>query len=164
MSRGTPHRQPSSISLQTRRLNIYLAFSMLFLSEKGCCRFAATEVLRAATNNTIPFVLVPLDITSQYTISFSRLIPYTLPADAPATLGSFLSIILARPRSVLCSLGYTGDCFEMHDPFAAWYAVCQAANIEDVGQGVQTWQTGHREFLIERIGEWTKGTCVVDKR
>lgn len=161
MSQGTLHHRQNLISLRTRTQ--CLLFNILASSDNICCRFAATEVLRAATDNVIPFVLVPLDITSQYTISFSRLIPYTLPANAPPTLASFLGAILARPRSVLRSLGYLGDCFEMHDPFAAWYALCQAAN-EDEDQGGLKWQTRHREFLIERMGEWTKGMCVVDKR
>lgn len=124
--------------------------------------FAACEVLQAATASIVSFVLVPLDVTSRYAVPFSRLI-HTVEAGASPTLHAFLSTILTRPRAVLQALGYLADCFEMHDPFAAWYAVCHAinadSNVEDKG-----WTLVHREFSLERRGEWTKGMCVVDKR
>jgi len=47
----------------------------------------------------------------------------------------------------------------MHDPLAAYYVIDNTIN-----DHAQRWKTSKRVFLMERKGEWTKGTCVVDRR
>jgi inosine-uridine nucleoside N-ribohydrolase len=122
--------------------------------------FAAHEVLEAATRGVFRLTLVPLDITSQFSYPFSKLIPEL---QAPLRVQVFLSAILNRPRQVLRALGYNADCFEMHDPLAAQLAICIAAQ-EPASIGTQIWKTRKRRFVIERKGEWTKGMCVIDNR
>lgn len=102
------------------------------------------------------FVLVPLDISSQHTIPFDRLIPNTTANESP--LRQFLSALLSRPRKVLTALGLP-DAFEMHDPLAAWYLIRTSAADPEPG-----WGTVKRQFVVEKVGEYTKGMCVVDRR
>ncbi|KAG8983037.1 hypothetical protein FRB90_006357, partial [Tulasnella sp. 427] len=133
--------------------------------------YAVRHVLEEAQRIPKPFdfVLVPLDITSQHTIVFDRLIPRdVVDADGKATLSAvkekpieaFISTLLRRPRKVLHELGLTDD-FEMHDPLAAWYAIRSASRSPWKEEG---WRTIKRKFVIETTGEYTKGMCVVDRR
>ncbi|KZV84551.1 nucleoside hydrolase [Exidia glandulosa HHB12029] len=109
-------------------------------------------------SSALPLLVVPLDITSQHTVSFSALI-----LDDPKTLlQTFVSAILARPRRVLAALGYSGDVFEMHDPLAAYMVTMHAAQESDVL--LPGFRTTWRDFVIERAGEHTRGMFVVDKR
>lgn len=86
-------------------------------------------------------------------------------------LYDFLDAILAPSRVIMRNLGYTEDVFEMHDPLAAYYVIDNAAADHALLGGALSesnekprWKTLKRTFLMERTGEWTKGTCVVDRR
>ena len=130
-------------------------------------RYAAENVLQAATAQLFPLVLLPLDITSQHTIPFSTLIrPPTISEEEeePTSIRSFLNAMLSRPRIILRAFGLMGDVFEMHDPLAAWFVI-QHAEAGIAGTELRDgWETTRRDFVIERTGEWTKGMCVVDRR
>lgn len=57
----------------------------------------------------------------------------------------------------------------MHDPVAVWYAISQAAAIASTPSGstptlAAGWELKPRDFKIERVGEYTRGMCVVDRR
>lgn len=120
--------------------------------------YAATHIIKCAETGDFPFVLIPLDITSRQTIEFDRLIPNKDLSNA-TPIEHFLSTMLKRPRIVLRQLGLP-DHFEMHDPFAAWYT------LRTSGEGLcePGWGTVKRKFIIEKVGEYTKGMCVVDRR
>ncbi|KAG9051487.1 hypothetical protein FS837_006663 [Tulasnella sp. UAMH 9824] len=115
------------------------------------------------------FTLVPLDITSKHTIMFDQLIPRdVVDGEGKATqlaaqerpMEAFISTLLRRPRRVLSQLGLTDD-LEMHDPLAAWYVIRSPTAEIAKAEG---WGTIKRKFVIETIGEYTKGMCVVDRR
>lgn len=134
-----------------------------FFADPHAVRHVLDEVQRDP--RPFNFVLVPLDITSRHTIEFDRLIPRdVVDADGKATpvavaerpIEAFISTLLRRPRKVLKQLGLTDD-FEMHDPLAAWYVIRSAL-------GEEGWKTIKRKFVIETVGEYTKGMCVVDRR
>lgn len=100
--------------------------------------------------------MAPLDITTPHTIDFAHLIhdPETA-ADKQATpLREFTSAMLGRVRELMASFGLE-DAMEMHDPVAVWYAI---------SGGEKGWSTQERVFKVERVGEWTRGMCVVDRR
>lgn len=78
-------------------------------------------------------------------------------------LHDFLAAVLSRPRKVIRELGYHVDEFEMHDPLAAYYVVDKAMDHER-NNTEERWKLRRRAFLMERVGEWTKGSCVVDRR
>ncbi|KAG8982166.1 hypothetical protein FRC05_000308 [Tulasnella sp. 425] len=133
--------------------------------------YAARHVLEEVQKVPRPFefVLVPLDTTSQHIIVFDRLIPSdVVDGEGGATklavqerpIEAFISTLLRRPRKVLRQLGLTDD-FEMHDPLAAWYVIRSASAAAAKEEG---WQAIKRKFVIETIGEYTKGMCVVDRR
>jgi hypothetical protein len=96
--------------------------------------------------------ILQLDITTSHMIPFDQLIRST-PADRPGVLYDFLDAVLARPQRVMRDLGYSHNSFEMHDPLAAFYVVHTARSPED-----DRWQVVKRNFIIERHGEWTKGS------
>lgn len=58
----------------------------------------------------------------------------------------------------------------MHDPVAIWYALSVASLplIGADGSGSEAesvgWEIRQRDFKVERIGELTRGMCVVDRR
>jgi len=61
----------------------------------------------------------------------------------------------------------------MHDPLAAYYVIDKAMHhndCDDIGtitkknSAEERWKLGRRKFLMERKGEWTKGSCIVDRR
>ncbi|KAG8887962.1 hypothetical protein FRB99_004180, partial [Tulasnella sp. 403] len=131
--------------------------------------YAAQHVLDEARNKLFKLVLVPLDITSRHTILFDWIIPSDVAAkrdtleshganSAPTPVEGFISNLLRRPRVVLKQLGLP-DHFEMHDPLAAWYTIRTSGDTVEQG-----WGTVKRRFVIEKIGEYTKGMCVVDRR
>ncbi|KDQ15052.1 hypothetical protein BOTBODRAFT_109252, partial [Botryobasidium botryosum FD-172 SS1] len=121
--------------------------------------YAAHEVLKAATLNTIPFIQVPMDMTLQYGVPFDEMIP--LQSENNRILQNFISALLVRPRKVYETLGLADE-LHMHDPLAAWFTI-QHAQTDDL-RADQGWGIVQRTFLIERKGEWTKGMCVVDRR
>lgn len=104
--------------------------------------------------NTLPRPL-KLDVTTKHTVHFDKLIH--TPTDL--VLQDFLNAILGRPRKIMLDLGYKEDVFEMHDPLAAYYVIDNT-----ITDHAKRWKTSKRVFLMERTGEWTKGTCVVDRR
>lgn len=131
---------------------------------------------------TLPaFLLFPsihptqLDITTRHLIHFDKLIR-PLPPDTTteskitfSILQHFLNSILTRPRKILVDLGYTSDELEMHDPLAAYYVIDKAMHHDDdtstkKNSPGERWKLGRRTFLMERKGEWTKGSCIVDRR
>jgi hypothetical protein len=63
----------------------------------------------------------------------------------------------------------------MHDPLAAYYVIDKAMHydsddtstgtiIKKDSTGGERWKLSRRTFLMERKGEWTKGSCIVDRR
>ena len=117
--------------------------------------------------------MAPLDITTPHQIPFDDLIhpdfmplaDGTLPApsttDVPGPLKSFVSAMLVRVRGLQASFGLD-DAMEMHDPVAVWYALAHAGKAPlDMAD---EWELQDRDFKIERMGELTRGMCVVDRR
>ncbi|KAG8900221.1 hypothetical protein FRC00_013878 [Tulasnella sp. 408] len=126
--------------------------------------YAARHLLEEVQKVPRPFefILVPLDITSKHTIMFDQLIPRdVVDGEGKATqlavqerpMEAFISTLLRRPRKVLSQLGLTDD-LEMHDPLAAWYVIRSATTDIVKAEG---WGTIKRKFVIETIGEYTKG-------
>ncbi|EJT98988.1 nucleoside hydrolase [Dacryopinax primogenitus] len=121
--------------------------------------YAAQEVIQFPQ---LPLFLLPLDITVPHSVDFPILIPAhhdCSPSHTP--LQSFITAILTRPRNVMRMLG-EDDAFQMHDPLAAWFVI-QHADIQGTAL-VPGWKAHRRMFRLERIGELTKGMCVVDRR
>ncbi|WWC63154.1 uncharacterized protein I303_105754 [Kwoniella dejecticola CBS 10117] len=137
--------------------------------------FAANEILESCKAGLFQFILAPLDITTPHAIPFSDLIhPSVMPIPdsnglipakpAPTPLEEFVSAMLVRVRGLQASFGLE-DSMEMHDPVAVWFALAHASQkrnsppLEEEG-----WVLKARDFKIERIGELTRGMCVVDRR
>ncbi|KAG9016072.1 hypothetical protein FRB93_011546 [Tulasnella sp. JGI-2019a] len=118
--------------------------------------YAAQHVLDVVQRRPPPFdfALVPLDVTSQHTIGYGRLIS----DHETSPLRGFTSALLRRPRGIMRSLGLPDE-FEMHDPLAAWYVIKTCGEAPESG-----WVTMKRKFVVEKTGEYTKGMCVVDRR
>ncbi|WVR07374.1 hypothetical protein IAU60_004415 [Kwoniella sp. DSM 27419] len=134
--------------------------------------FAADQILNASKDGLIELVLAPLDITTPHAIPFSDLIHPSvmeIPDEDgnvpnkgdPTPLESFVSAMLVRVRGLQASFGLP-DSMEMHDPVAVWYALAQAQ--QGSGTPPDGWQVVQRDFKIERVGELTRGMCVVDRR
>ena len=115
--------------------------------------YAADEVLSAVRDGSFRLTMAPLDITTPHTIPFDDLIH----ENAETPLRAFSTAMLRRVRKVQASFGLS-DAMEMHDPLAVWYAI---ATSHGEAQG---WQMQSRDFAIERVGELTRGMCVVDRR
>ena len=142
--------------------------------------YAATMMLDACKRGEITLIMAPLDLTTPHTIPFSDLIdpstgrpPTSSPAASsssapngsdslpPGPLKTFVSTMLMRVRGLHVSFGLP-DAMEMHDPVAVWYAL---SNVErPAGQPGSEWRLRPRDFRVERIGELTRGMCVVDRR
>ena len=69
--------------------------------------------------------------------------------------------MLLRVRGLHASFGLP-DAMEMHDPVAVWFALSHAGLPPLVL--AEKWQLRPRDFKVERIGEYTRGMCVVDRR
>ncbi|KAF8604149.1 nucleoside hydrolase [Ceratobasidium sp. AG-I] len=133
---------------------------------------AVTFVMDAAKSERINLVLAPLDLTTSHAVPFSHLI-HPLLASGPLLSGpdlsiamtplrAFTSVILHRVRRVSRELGIP-DAFAMHDPLAVWVALAHAG----VPRGaplITGWGIEKRDFVIECLGHYTKGMCVVDRR
>ncbi len=110
-------------------------------------------------------VMCPLDITTPHSIPFSELIQdeSTPPSSRSGTpLRKFTTAMLGRVRGVMKSFGLP-DSMEMHDPLAVWYALTHAPGMA-LDQEQDGWRTVKRVFKVERVGELTRGMCVVDRR
>lgn len=118
---------------------------------------AAHIIEEAQKEGAFKFVLAPLDVTGKHSVPFDRLIP-DKPTSEATLAEEFLSTLLRRPRKFYQKLGLP-DAFEMHDPLAAWYLLRTSGDTSEAG-----WGTVKRKFVIERIGEYTKGMCIVDRR
>jgi inosine-uridine nucleoside N-ribohydrolase len=69
--------------------------------------------------------------------------------------------MLVRVRGLQESFGLE-DAMEMHDPVAVWYTIAHAGL--RTGETAKGWEVKGRDFKVERIGELTRGMCVVDRR
>ena len=135
--------------------------------------FAAQQVLDACKAGQFELIMAPLDITTPHQVPFDDLIhpglvsgpDGSVPAresdTPPSPLRAFISAMLVRVRGLQASFGLD-DAMEMHDPVAVWWALAQASRpVLDLAEG---WELQPREFKIERVGELTRGMCVVDRR
>lgn len=150
------------------------------------------EVLISPTTR-IPLervLLLPLDITSTHLLPFSSYTACIDPAfaiDRPSVptakthLTHFTSAFLRRTRGVMCAYGK--DAMELHDIAAVWAAIAYPPGLKGFAPG---WTVRRRLFQMERyampyaamhsrgilnqrtrihrIGELTRGMCVVDRR
>jgi inosine-uridine nucleoside N-ribohydrolase len=109
--------------------------------------------------------MCPLDITTPHTIPFSQLIHDAAisSCNPPGPLREFTGAMLIRVRELMKAFGLS-DGMEMHDPLAIWYAVANPPRRDLEGDGVDGWKTQKRLFKVERMGEYTRGMCVVDRR
>jgi len=131
---------------------------------------AVDEVLISPTTR-LPLarvLLLPLDITSIHLLPFSSYITRIDPAfaiDRPSIptaktpLTHFTSAFLRRTRGVMRAYGK--DAMELHDIVAVWAAIAYPPWPEVSAPG---WTARRRLFQMERIGELTRGMCVVDRR
>ena len=132
-------------------------------------------------------LLLPLDITSTHLLPFSSYTAHIDPAfaiDRPSVptaktpLTHFTSAFLRRTRGVMRAYGK--DAMELHDIAAVWAAIAYPPGLEG---SVPGWTIRRRLFQMERyavsyvlarnnestdrihrIGELTRGMCVVDRR
>ncbi|EIW67451.1 hydrolase [Tremella mesenterica] len=143
--------------------------------------YAATRLLDACRDGLFQLYMAPLDVTTPHQIPFSDLIhPAFLPSQGHTSAGDtarhmqltpireFVSAMLLRVRGLQASFGLQ-DALEMHDPVAVWFALAQAGveqgGVERYGHVLPNgWQAQGRTFTIERVGEYTRGMCVVDRR
>jgi len=132
--------------------------------------YAVDEVLISPTTR-LPLtrvLLVPLDITSSHLLPFAgytaRIDPAFV-ADQPSVptaktpITHFTSAIFRRARNVMRAYGQ--DAMILHDIVAVWAAIAHPPGLEGFAPG---WTARRRVFLMERIGERTRGMCVVDRR
>ncbi|KAI8993054.1 nucleoside hydrolase [Trametes punicea] len=122
------------------------------------------------------FILLPLDITTPHELSF----PYYKATVDPAfestsspsrpegkpPLVHFTSSFLERTREVMRDFGK--DAMELHDIAAVWCAIENPPMKDEHEHALPTlqhgWKATKRKFDIERVGELTRGMCVVDRR
>jgi hypothetical protein len=122
----------------------------------------------AAKSESINLILTPLDLTTSHDVPFSHLIHPLLMSgpllggsdlsNAMTPLRAFTSAILHRVRRVSRELGIP-DTFAMHDPLAVWVALAHAEIPRDATL-TSGWGAEKRDFVIECIGEYTKGESV----
>ncbi|KAA1473944.1 nucleoside hydrolase [Dentipellis sp. KUC8613] len=142
--------------------------------------YAVAEVLTPAPDGPhagIPLsrtLLLPLDITTQHELPFALYAARVDRAFAPAApstahgkppLAHFTSAFFQRTREIM--RGFGKDAMELHDVAAVW---CAAQNppvggAADAALGLAGgWEVSLRKFQMERIGQLTRGMCVVDRR
>ncbi|WVW85819.1 hypothetical protein I302_107857 [Kwoniella bestiolae CBS 10118] len=136
--------------------------------------FAASEMLEGCKAGLFELILAPLDITTPHAIPFSDLIHPSVVRipnsrgvivetdEEPSPLQAFVSAMLVRVRGLQASFGLE-DSMEMHDPVAVWYALAHAMQKRN-SPPLDGWKLTQRDFKIERIGELTRGMCVIDRR
>ncbi|TFY67928.1 hypothetical protein EVJ58_g1321 [Rhodofomes roseus] len=123
------------------------------------------------------FLLLPLDITTPHELPFPIYATQVDPTFENATtrpsqpkgkppLVHFTSSFLERTREIMVSYGK--DAMELHDIVAVWCAIANPpVEVETAGTLPKLepgWKASQRKFQIERIGEITRGMCVVDRR
>ena len=135
--------------------------------------YAASQVIDACKSGAFRLVMAPLDITTPHMVPFYRLLhpnfipledgslPKPIPGSTPSPLREFITHMLIRVRGLQKSFGLP-DAMEMHDPLAVWYAVAHAS-LPD-GKLAEGWKVTPRDFKVERVGEFTRGMCIVDRR
>jgi inosine-uridine nucleoside N-ribohydrolase len=126
--------------------------------------YAAQAILDAVNAGAFQMILAPLDITTPHQIPFDDLIHPSYPDNPDPSLTPLkhlTSAMLGRVRGLQASFGLP-DAMEMHDPVAVWYAIAHA-NLP-THQNAEGWVVRGRQFKVERVGELTRGMCVVDRR
>ncbi|KZT72099.1 nucleoside hydrolase [Daedalea quercina L-15889] len=123
------------------------------------------------------FVLLPLDITTPHELpfpvyaarvdqSFENATVRPSQAEGKSPLVHFTSSFLELTREIMVSYGK--DALELHDIVAVWCAIANPPlEIETTGAVPKLqpgWKASQRKFQIERVGEITRGMCVVDRR
>ncbi|CDO70597.1 hypothetical protein BN946_scf184656.g12 [Trametes cinnabarina] len=122
------------------------------------------------------FILLPLDITTPHELSFPYYKATVDPAfdsncspsrpDGKPPLVHFTSSFLERTREVMVEFGK--DAMELHDIAAVWCAIENPPVKDEHEDALPTlqdgWKASKRKFDIERVGELTRGMCVVDRR
>jgi inosine-uridine nucleoside N-ribohydrolase len=152
--------------------------------------FAADQILVGAQAGAFELIMAPLDITTPHQVPFSDLIHSSILAAAaqpgnaeklanggglegvktsptgehgePTPIQAFVGAMLLRVRGLQASFGLP-DAMEMHDPVAVWYAIAHGGSAR-LSQTVEKWGLRQRVFKVERVGELTRGMCVVDRR
>ncbi|RSH81396.1 hypothetical protein EHS25_006928 [Saitozyma podzolica] len=162
------------------------------VSEFNCFAdpFAAEQILTGAKEGKFELIMAPLDITTPHQVPFSDLIHPSIAAAAaaqggpakltngyplkgvktsptgehgePTPIQAFVGAMLLRVRGLQASFGLP-DAMEMHDPVAVWFAIAHAGATK-LSSSVDGWGLQKREFRVERVGEITRGMCVVDRR
>ncbi|KAI0247287.1 Inosine/uridine-preferring nucleoside hydrolase domain-containing protein [Lactifluus subvellereus] len=113
-------------------------------------------------------LLLPLDITASHLLPFAtynaRVDP-TFATETPSVpmgktpLTHFTSAFLLRTRKVMRAYGQ--DAMVLHDIAAVWGAIAHPPGLQGTAPG---WTVRRRLFRMERVGELTRGMCVVDRR
>ncbi|WWC71697.1 uncharacterized protein I206_105655 [Kwoniella pini CBS 10737] len=144
------------------------------VSEFNCFAdpYAANEILEGCKKGLFELILAPLDITTPHAIPFSDLIHPSIMSFPNKTeneiktnatpLELFISSMLVRVRGLQASFGLE-DSMEMHDPLAVWFTL-NHSNQKRNSNPLKGWELKQKDFKIERIGELTRGMCVIDKR
>ena len=129
----------------------------------------------ALQGRRLPIQVLALDITSDHTVPYSRLVKatYETPDDAPqgaSHLEKFIGTFLTHPRAFTNNMVAPEefhpdqhDLFQAHDPLAVAHAIFtplpSTGSIDADG-----WTHTPRRFQIETSGDLTRGFCVVDRR
>ncbi|SNX83085.1 related to Inosine-uridine preferring nucleoside hydrolase [Melanopsichium pennsylvanicum] len=119
----------------------------------------------------LPIRVLALDITSNHTVPYSKLVKatYETPHDTPSGashLEKFIGTFLTHPRAYTNNLVAPEefhpdqhDLFQAHDPVAVAHAIFTLPGMDGNG-----WTHVPRRFQIETSGELTRGFCVIDRR
>ncbi|KAJ1601258.1 hypothetical protein NDA14_000675 [Ustilago hordei] len=129
----------------------------------------------ALQGKRLPIQVLALDITSNHTVPYSRLVKatYETPNNTPqgaSHLEKFIGTFLTHPRAYTNNLAAPQefhpdkhDLFQAHDPLAIAHAMFtpmpSAGKIDGNG-----WKHAERRFQIETSGDLTRGFAVVDRR
>ncbi|THH32284.1 hypothetical protein EUX98_g1908 [Antrodiella citrinella] len=134
--------------------------------------FAVHDLLVSPTVNfpLSRFILLPLDITTPHEVSFPEYIArvdplfkdQVRPASGRNPLVHFTSAFFERTREVMLEFGK--DAIELHDIAAVWCAIAKPTLPDLPGNDDHSWKFNKRQFQIERVGEYTRGMLVIDRR
>ena len=106
------------------------------------------------TVRRLRFSLCPLDITNSHSLCQSRFEQVTASLqDSPLVrwTKAFLTPMWRRAAEF-------GGEFSLHDPLVVWFAETQDTMATEWGK---SWS---EDVRIESTGQWTRGSCVVDRR
>ncbi|KAJ9478115.1 putative Uridine nucleosidase (putative) [Pseudozyma hubeiensis] len=129
----------------------------------------------ALEGRRLPIQVLPLDITSDHTVPYSKLVKstYETPQDAPEAashLEKFIGTFLTHPRAFTNNMVAPEefhpdkhDLFQAHDPLAVAHAIFAPLSTTGSTDG-NGWKHTPRRFQIETNGDLTRGFCVVDRR